>query len=229
MVAAMDDAGNGERERLTGVFARYRADPRRRRAWSADNLGNRAIRDEVAAACLEVLARGDPGGRLLDVGCGGGWWLHRLSGAGYEDARLAGVELLDERADIARRRVPGAWIETGDARSLRLPDRSCALVTMFTVLSGLPGSADVQAVLTEACRVLAPGGAIVVWEPRVLSANPDTRLVRRGQLRRALGPSLRVRSITVAPPLARRIGRAYPVLAACPPLRSHRLAVARPG
>jgi ubiquinone/menaquinone biosynthesis C-methylase UbiE len=225
---AMDRSDETERDRVARTFDRYRDDPARRRAWSADNRGNAAIRDELARAVLEVLAERDPGGRLLDLGCGTGWWLQRLGEAGYEPARLSGVELLQERVAAARRRVPGARIDAGDARALTLPDASCALVSLFTVLSGLAGADDVDAVLAQARRVLVPGGAIVIWEPRVLTANPDTRLIRRRALRRALGPSLRVRTITVAPPVARRAARAYPALARVRPLRTHRLAVARP-
>ncbi len=224
----MGGSGDGEHDRVAETFARYRADPRRRRRWSAGNAGNAAIREELARAGLGVLAGGDPGGRLLDVGCGTGWWLERLLAAGVPAGRVAGVDLLGERVETARRRAPGTHVERGDARALSHPDAGCALVTLFTVLSGLPGPDDVEAALAEARRVLAPGGAIVVWEPRVLTANPDTRLIRAGVLRRALGPTLTVRTITVAPPLARRVGLAYPALARIAPLRSHRLAVARP-
>lgn len=222
-------AADGERDRVARTFERYRADPGRRRAWSAANPGNAAIRDELARALLRVLADGDVGGDLLDVGCGTGWWLRALADAGQPSARLVGVELLTQRAEAARTGVPGARIEVADARALPWPDDSCALVTLLTTLSSMASAADVDAALDEARRVLAPGGAIVVWEPRVPTANRDTRLVRRAQLRRALGPSLRVRTLTVAPPLARRAGGAYPALARVPALRTHRLAVARPG
>jgi SAM-dependent methyltransferase len=217
-----------ERDRLARVFGGYRSDPRRRRAWDAGNPGNTAIRDELARAVLAVLAEGDPGGLLLDAGCGSGWWPARLLAEGIAPARLVGVELLGDRADAARERAPGTRIAHSDIRSLPLQDRSCALVTLFTVLSGMATAADVDAALAESRRVLAPGGAIAVWEPRVPTPNPDTRLIRLRDLRRGLGPGLRARSITLAPPLARRAGGAYGALAALGPLRSHRLVIARP-
>jgi len=123
--------------------------------------------------------------------------------------------------------VPGVSVVCADIRSLPADDRSCSLVTLFTVLSGMACAADVDAALAEARRVLVPGGAVVVWEPRVLTRNPDTRLIRLRTLRHALGPCVRTRSITLAPPLARRAGRAYGMLAALPPLRSHRLVIGR--
>jgi SAM-dependent methyltransferase len=227
--SAMPRPGDGERDRLARVFGAYGSDPGRRRAWDAENPGNAAIRDEVARATLGVLAAHDPGGQLLDAGCGSGWWLERLTQAGVPGDRLVGVELLPDRAAAARARTGGAEVHCGDIRSLPLPGACCALVTLFTVLSGMDTAGAVQAALHEARRVLAPGGAIVVWEPRVPTRNPDTRLIRVRDLRRALGPGIDVRSITLAPPLARRAGPAYGLLTALPPLRSHRLMVARPG
>ncbi len=224
----MGGPADGERDRLTHVFGGYARDPRRHRAWDAQNPGNAAIRDELARAVLAVLAAGDPRGLLVDAGCGSGWWLARLLAEGIAPSRLVGVELLADRADAARERAPGTRIAHGDIRELPVQDRSCALVTMFTVLSGMAGAADVEAALAEARRVLAPGGAVVIWEPRVPTRNPDTRLIRLGELRRTLGPDIQARSITLAPPLARRAGGAYRGLAALPPLRSHRLVIARP-
>ena len=74
----MDDE---EEERVRSVYERYRRDPRRARAWSAENPGNLLIREEVACAVLE--RAGDLGqGDILDVGCGSGWWLRSLTKAG---------------------------------------------------------------------------------------------------------------------------------------------------
>jgi hypothetical protein len=90
------------------------------------------------------------------------------------------------------------------------------------------GSAsEASAALGEARRVLAPGGAVAVWEPRWPTFNRNTRLVHLSQLRSALGSGLEVRTLTLTPPLARRAGRLYAPLARLRPLRSHRLALAR--
>lgn len=188
------------------------------------------MREEVLRLLLELvkpLAHGD--GLLLDAGCGGGWWLASLARAGVASQRLCGVELLGERVRAARERVPGGRVTQGDVRSLPLADGSCSLVLLFTVLSAMGSREDVRRALGEARRVLARGGAIAIWEPRVPTPNRHTRLIGLGELRRALGGGeLSVRSVTLAPPIARRAGRLYGPLARVGMLRTHRFVIARP-
>jgi SAM-dependent methyltransferase len=218
----------GEHDRIAQAYAGYRENRRKRRAWSPDNPGNVAIREELVAVMLELAGDQIAGrGPLLDVGCGTGWWLERLLREGVAAERLIGVELLADRARAAALRAPGARVERADAAQLPLPDASCSLVTLFTVLSSMGSASEAAAALREARRVLAPGGAVAVWEPRWPTFNRNTRLVRLSQLRSALGPGLTVRTLTLAPPLARRVGRLYVPLVRLRPLRSHRLVLAR--
>ncbi|MCP9488887.1 MAG: methyltransferase domain-containing protein [Solirubrobacteraceae bacterium MAG38_C4-C5] len=112
-------------------------------------------------------------------------------------------------------------------RALPFEDARFDLVLLLTVLSSLRGAWDVARALGEAARVTAPGGTVVVWEPRMPTRNRATRLVRVDDVATVLGPGVSSRPITLLPPLARRLGRAtprlYPALARLPPLRSHRL------
>jgi SAM-dependent methyltransferase len=193
------------------------------RKWSADNPGNQAIRDEVAAAMLQLVPCE---GELLDAGCGMGWWLARLLAAGVPGERLQGLELDPRRAAGAAARAPGATVVEGDLRALPYEDGRFARVFLLTVLSSMD---DARRGIGEAWRVLAPGGTLVVWEPRVPNPlNRDTRLVTRALLRDATGAEPRERTLTLLPALARRLGPLtpawYPRLAAVPALRTHRLA-----
>jgi SAM-dependent methyltransferase len=225
-----------EQRRLREVYGGYRANAGKRRDWSAENPGNAAIRAELVQAAFSLAGRELIGAdAILDVGCGSGWWLQRLAGDGRISAHLHGVELLPERAAAARSRVPMAAIALADARELPFDAGSFDVVALFTVLSSLSNATDAEQALCEARRVLSPRGAMLVWEPRIRNPfNHDTLLVGLPLLERALaGMQVEVRTLTLLPPLARRLGMRltaglYPRLSRMPLLRTHRLVRATP-
>ena len=195
-----------ELRRVRTTFGRYARDPARQRAWNAANPGNRAIRREVVDRAFELAGDDLLGGDVLDIGCGSGWWLGSIQTRGAPAARLHGVDLLAGRTDAARRKLPGATVLEADARALPFEDGRFAAVTLFLVLSSLAGREDMRSVLREARRVAVRGGAVVVWEPRV--RNPRNRVthhVDRGLLEATLGMRAATRTLTVLPPLARRL------------------------
>jgi SAM-dependent methyltransferase len=227
-VGQEDDAHGGslkrtEADRLSAVYAGYAADPTRQAAWSAENPGNVAIRAEVGRR-LAPLVAATRGGRVLDAGCGGGYWLEQLVAAGARDVH--GVDLIPARVQAAAARVPAADVRPADVRSLPYPDAHFDLVLLFTVLSSQPSADDHRATLREARRVTAPGGAVVVWDLR-----RTARAIPAQLLRDELGPATTFTAVTLVPPLARRLGRTtptlYPLLARVAVLRTHWLAVGR--
>jgi ubiquinone/menaquinone biosynthesis C-methylase UbiE len=229
-----DAARSQEQERIRRAYDRYAHDPRKQQDWAADNPGNDAIRSELVQRVFTLAGPAlQDARRVLDIGCGTGWWLATLTGDDRVSAELHGLELLPERASAAADRVPRAEIATGDARALPYDDQSFDVVTLFTVLSSLAGADDAERALREARRVLANSGMLLIWEPRLPNPlNRSTRLITRGLIGSALsGMELDVRTLTVLPPVARRLGsrtaRLYPILAALPPLRTHRLTCAR--
>ena len=205
----------GERLRVQKTFERYRGDARKQRAWSGDDPGNHAIRDEVAAALLAAL----PTGPLLDIGCGTGWWLRRLADDGRTE--LQGVDVQPERVERAAGAVPEARVSAADARELPFRDGEFSAVTMLLLLSSLRDREAILAARAEAMRVLRPGGVLLVWDVRVANPrNPATVTPPWRELGRDAATS---RSITLLPWLARRVPRAYRALARVPVLRTHRL------
>ena len=217
-------------DRLERIYGRYQRSGRRRRAWAADNPGNRAIRAELLELFHGEVGDRLAAGQLLDIGCGAGWLLVELAGSGVAQERLYGVELVESRIAAARRALPRADLRRADARSLPFESEAFDVVTMFTVLSSLPDARSVQEGLGEARRVLAPGGILLVYEPRRPNPlNKATQLITARDLDRALGPGWIDAPLTVFPPLVRRLGafagRLYPRLARVRPLLTHRLAV----
>lgn len=219
-------------ERLRATYRGYAGSPAKQRSWSARNRGNAAIRAELLDAVLTVAA--EPlaaGAAVLDVGCGGGWLLAALAAGGVDAERLHGIDLIGERVAAAGQRVPGADVRLADARALPFGEPSFGLVTMLTTLSSLPGEDEVRETLIEARRILAPGGTVLVYEPRL--GNPFNRATNRvslATLESCLGPADRRRALTGFPPLARRLGplaeRLYPALSTL--ASTHRLTAHAP-
>jgi ubiquinone/menaquinone biosynthesis C-methylase UbiE len=191
-----------------------------------------ARRKQVAA---ELLKERDAfplrGTRCLEVGYGRLGWLADLLSWGIREADLYGIELDKERAQVARDALPGAHLEVGDARRLPWADRHFHLVVASTLFTSVLDADDRRAVACEIARVLKPGGALLWYDFAVNSPrNPRVRRVTRGELSQ-LFPGMHgsIRSITLAPPLARLIVPRSHVLAtlleAVPVFRTHLIAV----
>ncbi|MEJ2215931.1 MAG: methyltransferase domain-containing protein [Gemmatimonadota bacterium] len=120
----------------------------------------RAILDELALT---------PDDRLLDIGCGGGAFLHDALASG---CRGAGIDHSPEMVRVARRLNADAIGEgrleiiEGGADRLPFPDDAFTCAAMTGVLGFLP---DPVRTLTEIRRTLAPGGRVVVqgFEPEL--------------------------------------------------------------
>jgi ubiquinone/menaquinone biosynthesis C-methylase UbiE len=108
------------------------------------------------------LARCPEGGELLDVPCGFGRHTVPLARAGY---RAVGVDRSEALLAEARRRAGGErWpkLARADYRELPFSDESFdAALNLFTSLGYLGDEQDTE-VLAEICRVLRPGGRLVI-------------------------------------------------------------------
>jgi SAM-dependent methyltransferase len=98
-----------------------------------------------------------PGGRVVDVGCGSGLALQALGELGW---RAEGVDF--DPAAIASARAAGLRAEEGTLASQHYPDGSFDAVTMAHVIEHVR---DPIGLLSEARRVLAPSGTLVVLTP----------------------------------------------------------------
>jgi len=131
----------------------------------------------------------------------------------------------------ARRRHPDLDIRLGDATRLPHPDASVDAVCLFTVLSSILDPDLQTAVAAEVRRVLRPGGHVVWYDLRRDNPrNPQVRGIGASRLRGLFpGFDSDLRSLTLVPPLARRLGPAtrplYPLLARLPWLRTHLLGI----
>lgn len=111
-----------------------------------------------------------PGERVLDVGCGTGWYAGGLRRA-RPDLRVVGADL--STGMLGQAKAAGAWpLLQADVSRLPLPDGCLDVVVARGVLHHLP---DLVAALTEWRRVLASGGSVVI------TSEPTPAVERHGE------------------------------------------------
>ncbi len=106
-----------------------------------------------AAMKVAWLARSHPGGTLLEVGCGRGFFLAAAKRRGY---RVAGIEVDASRARSVADRL-GVSVENALVEESHWPDASCDLVYHCDLLSHFP---DPLRALVRMRRMLRPDGAM---------------------------------------------------------------------
>jgi len=92
--------------------------------------------------------------RVLDVGCGAGFLANELARNGF---KVTGIDASERSLDVARRhdRTGSVEYRSGDALHLVFPDQSFDVVCAMDFLEHVERPAQV---VSEAARVLAPGG-----------------------------------------------------------------------
>jgi SAM-dependent methyltransferase len=101
-----------------------------------------------------------PGERVADVGCGEGWFASELVSAG---ASVVALDVAEEPLRRARARDGALDLRLMDADGpWPLPDASCDVVWAGETIEHV---ADTGGWLSEARRVLAPGGRLLLSTP----------------------------------------------------------------
>lgn len=133
-----------------------------------DRFDHSPFARELRARVRELLRCG-PGDTVVDVGCGGGRAVAEIAAEG---AHAVGVDLDQRMLDAARSRHPEADLRLGDAYEIPLADASVQGYRAEKVYHSLD---DPERALTEARRVLAPGGRIVLagqdWDAYMVDAD----------------------------------------------------------
>lgn len=176
------------------------------------------------------------GARVLDVGAGSGYFLHRL--IDYGAAEGHGIDLMKDRVAAGRRRYPALHLQVGSATELPYEDGEFELVTQFTCLSSILDD-DVRLAVAREMQRVAAGGWILSFDMRGLrrpgtrrkpAADTPTVPLDEAELRRLFGEPALLRKSALAFELAQLAGRHTLVattLGALPPLRSHLLGLWR--
>lgn len=110
---------------------------------------------------FRLASRDLPVGKLLDIGCGVGDFLHVAEHNGWQ---CTGVEPSEEAREIARQRIKGDLLYSEDLE--QLPDQSFDLITMWHVLEHVD---DLKWQVAQLQRLIKPEGRIVIAVPNYRS------------------------------------------------------------
>jgi arsenite methyltransferase len=136
--------------------------------------------DETMAARLEVVYRtrdilrrrqlvgqalaAAPGERILDVGCGPGFYVAELLEQVGPDGAVAAVDASPQMLGLAARRCEGydnVSFHEAEATSLPVGDAAFDAALSVQVLEYV---SDIDAALAEIHRAVRPGGRVVIWD-----------------------------------------------------------------
>jgi ubiquinone/menaquinone biosynthesis C-methylase UbiE len=200
---------SAELERLADAYAARDASDAAR-PYRYANAGYALYMQLLEWALLESLRRAPvelEGANVLDVGCGSGYFLHRLiefgAGAG------TGVDLVPERIEAALRRYPGSRFVCANAAELPFSDGEFDLVTQFTCLSSVIDNSLRGAIVAEMWRVVRKGGIVLSYDMREPSA-PVRAMRKLGNWRRGERPRNGGATTPTTPVSAEELRRLFP-------------------
>jgi SAM-dependent methyltransferase len=137
------------------------------------------------------------GKRILDIGCGNGALAATLSSEG---AKVVGIDVEEIAIESARRNAPLAKFRTSSASQLPFPDQVFDAAIFVNSLHHIDPP-SMERALSEAGRVLKPGGHLIVIEPlpegsffeafRSIEDETAVRLEGQSAIRRFTRPGLR--------------------------------------
>lgn len=234
--AVLPASADAEDERVRAAYARRQQSVPAGRYARTDpfTLCSAHEREEEMASLLRSEGLTSLAGlRILDAGCGRGDTMRQLLEYGADPELLTGIDLLDEKVNMARRLAPHLKVICGSATRLPFPDSSFDFVLQFTLFTSILNEDVKRAIAAEMVRVLVPGGRILWYDFSFNNPkNPDVRGIGRREIH-ALFPGLpmKTRRVTLAPPLGRIIAPLsvvlYYLLSRVRPLCTHLLCLLR--
>ena len=151
---------------------------------------------------LTTLSGARPGDRVLDVGCGTGYFTRILAQAVAAGGSAMGVDPSTESLVRARRvtRLANCTFSQGVAEGLDAPDASFDVVVTSLMVHHLPEELRSRA-MSEMFRVLRPGGRVLVADFR-----PPTNPLARRLIHRVTSPAMEHNPVHLLEPMAQHAG-----------------------
>jgi ubiquinone/menaquinone biosynthesis C-methylase UbiE len=142
-----------------------------------------------------------PGDRVLDVGCGTGYFTRVMANAVAPDGSAQGIDPSGQAIAQAKSitRLANCSFADGVAEAIGAPDGSYDVVVSSLTIHHLPETLRPQAI-AEMFRVLRPGGSVLIADSRP----PATRIGRR--LMRRHSPAMADNPVDLIEPMVREAG-----------------------
>jgi ubiquinone/menaquinone biosynthesis C-methylase UbiE len=199
-----------ELERIRRVYEKRKIEQRENR-YSCFNKANLFIIQQRERALIDVLKRFGfsdlSNKKILDVGCGTGGFLREFIKYGAKPENLFGIDLLEDRIETGRSLNPNIDFRCGDASNLSYETHFFDIVMQFTVFTSILDPRMKRKMASEMLRVLKKNGTVIWYDYHVDNPkNPDVKGVKKKEIFR-LFPNcvVRLRSVTLAPPVARSL------------------------
>ena len=200
-----------DQERIAAAYERRsREIPSNR--YSSLNPGNLLNQQEVEQVICDAIRQHRidlPTARIVEFGCGSGYWIRELIRFGAQPENIVGIDLLEDRLATGRRLSPsGVTFLEDHAAACRQEDCVFDLALQFTMFSSILDPIIRAAAAKEMLRVTRPGGHIFWYDFFVDNPNNrDAVGIGRTELRTLFAPHpLTIRRLTLLPPLARTLG-----------------------
>jgi ubiquinone/menaquinone biosynthesis C-methylase UbiE len=153
--------------------------------------------------------------RILEIGCGTGYWLQTFVRWGARPENITGIDLLPERiAEAAILCPPQITLRCHNAAQMDYSTGAFDLVFQSTVFTSILSEHMKTQIAREMLRVLSPSGTLLWYDFTVNNPwNADVRGIPRREIVKLFpGCRFEFRKLTLAPPVGRPLARVSTLL-----------------
>jgi ubiquinone/menaquinone biosynthesis C-methylase UbiE len=166
--------------------------------------------------------------KIMEIGAGEGINLLFFQKSGFKPENIYANDLRPQKASELKLSFPNAHIHEGDASELPFTEKFdvCFQSTVFTSIL----DDDLKQKIADKMLAVTQSNGIILWYDFIYNNpwNKDVKGIKKPEIRKLFSHAKKItfHSVTLAPPLGRRVGILYPfVNFLFPFLRTHLIAV----
>ena len=125
-----------------------------------DSIIDNVLGEKIRPKILEKLNKEENLGKLIELGCGTGYFTKTLA---HKSESIISTDISEEMLSIAREKLKGFEFKTMDCQDLKFGDGTFDTVFMGLVLL----FTEPEKALKESRRVLRPGGLLIIADPDI--------------------------------------------------------------